>query len=541
MKDQIPGQQAASSRHWGRRDVLRMGGIAGAAAALSGPLAACSSSGGSSGSSSAATAKRRGGTLRMGVLGGSSSDTLTASAPIGPPDFARLSALYNTLLQLDSSGNIVPELAESIESNANASVYTLRLKSGVTFHNGKPLTAQDVIYSLQRVVKNNYTAAPQLSAVNFGNIKVLDGLTLRFTLDQPSVLFKIGLAAQGGPIHIVPVGYNPAAPVGTGPFKYKSFTPGQQSTFVRNPDYYLSPLPYLDTLQIIDYPDSDARFNAFISGQLDAIDSVETAEIVSLKGRSGLELLEAKTGLALVNYFRTDVAPFSDPRVREAMKLIMDRPKMIEVAGAGYGTLGNDVLGKYFPSYDASLPQRVQDLDKAKSLLSQAGQSGMTLSLATADFTAGSTEQATLLAQFASAAGFTINLDQTTEANLFGTKYAAAGYAGSWTFAQDFWSGGDYLYQASLNMAKGATVNETHFSNATYNDLFTQANGTAEDAKRYELIHEMQVIDYNDGGLLLPYYGTIFDAYSSKFTGFEPAGVTGYSFGDYNFAGVAAT
>lgn len=541
MDDEIPGGQAAGARHLGRRELLRMGGVAGMAAALAGPLAACSSPSGTGNTTQAAGSRRRGGTLRMGVLGGSSSDTVTASAAVGPPDFARLAALYNTLLSLDSTGNVVPVLAESIESNADASVYTLRLKKDVTFHNGKTLTAQDVIYSLQRVMTNHYVAAPQLSTVNFRNITVMDPLTLRFTLDQPSVLFKLGLAAQGGPVNIVPVGYNPKAPVGTGPFKYSSFTPGQQSTFVRNPDYFMHGLPYLDSLQIIDYPDADARFNAFISGQVDAIDAVPTAQIVSLKGRSALKLLQARTGLALVNYFRVDVPPFTDPRVRLALKLIMDRPKMIQVAGAGYGTLGGDVLGKYFPSYDSSLPQRSQDLDQARSLLKQAGQSGMTLQLATADFAAGATEQATLLAQFASAAGFTINLNQTTEANLFGTKYAAAGSAGSWTFAQDFWSGADYLYQASLNMAKGATVNETHFSNARYNDLFAQANATADNTKRYELIHEMQVIDYNDGGLLLPYFGTIFDAYASKFTGFQPAGVSGYSFDDYNFSGVALT
>ena len=524
------------NRQWSRRDLLRAGGLLGSAA-LTGPmLAACGSS---SGGTSSPGKLQRGGTLRMGVLGGSSSDTVTASAAVAPPDFARLSALYNKLADLDKDGNIVPVLAESIESNPDASVYTIRLRQGVTFHNGKTLTPQDVIYSLQRVVSNSYVAAPQLSAVNFNNIAIMDPLTLRLTLDQPSVLFKMGISAQGGPVNIVPVGYNPAAPVGTGPFKYKSFTAGQQSTFVRNPDYFLSGLPYLDTLQIIDYPDADARFNAFISGQLDAIDAVPTAQITSLKARSGITLLEAVTGLALVNYMRLDVPPFNDPRVPQALKLIMDRPKMIEVAGAGYGAQGDDVLGKYFPSYDTSLPQRHQDLDQARYLLKQAGQSGMTLQLETGDFTAGATEQAALLAQFASAAGFTINLNQTTEANLFGTRYAAAGYANSWTFSQDFWSGADYLYQASLNMAKGASVNETHFSNAQYNALFTEANSTADDARRYELIHQMQVIDYDEGGLLLPYYGTIFDAYSTKFTGFEPAGVSGYSFSDYDFSRVA--
>lgn len=528
------------SGRFSRRDFLRLGSIVGASGAIAVALPGATS--GASFSSRDATAayrRKSGGTLKVGILGGSSSDTLAASAPIGVPDYARGRALYSTLATFDETNNIVPFLAESIESNASASTYTIRLRQGSIFHNGKPVLPEDVIFSLQRVVSQSLAAAPMLAGFNSKNVKVLDTRTLRIPLAAPSVLFLVGLAAQGSPVNIVPVGYTPSKPIGTGPFMYKSFTPGRQSVFVRNPHYFESGVPYLDTLLLIDYPDANARFDAFISGELDAIDAVPFAQVASLKGRSGKTLLEAKTGLALLEYMRTDVTPFNDPNVRLAMKLIVTRPKMIEVAGGGYGSEGDDVLGKYFPTYNPSLPQRHQDIDQAKYLLKKAGRSGMTVTLTTATFTAGATEQAALLAQFARQAGFTIKLNQTTAANIFGPRYVPNGYATSWTFAQDFFSGGTYLYQASLSLAKGATYDETHFSNSKFNALYAQANSTADQQKRYEIIHEMQQIDFDLGGDIIPYYGTIFDAYeSSEFTGFQPASITGYSFDDYDFSHV---
>jgi peptide/nickel transport system substrate-binding protein len=511
-------------------------GVAGTAGLLA--VAGCSSNQISPSAAVASSKPRVGGTLRVGILGGSSSDTVQASAPVGVPDFARLASLYNPLATLDVNGNVVPVLAESIDVSPDASVYTIRLRQGVTFHNGRPLTPQDVIFSLHRIVSQHLDAATTLTGLNFHNIKVMDSHTLRITLDRPSVLFNLAIAAQGSPVNIVPVGYNPKKPIGTGPFKFQSFTPGQRSVFVRNPNYFKQGLPYLDTLEIIDYPDANARFNAFISGQLDAIDAVPTAQLPTLKGHSGSAVLQASTGLALTNYMRTDVAPFNDPDVRLAMKLMVDRQKMIEVAGAGLGSLGDDVWGKGFPSYDSGLPQRKQDIDQAKFLLKKGGHDGMTVQLSTANFSAGATEQAALMAQFASAAGFKININQTSEANLFGKNYVSSGYKTSWPFAQDFFSGGDYLYQAGLTMAKGAQYNETHFSNTKFDALFTEANSTADNAKRYDLIHEMQQIDYITGGWIISYYGVVIDAYSTRFTGFQHAAKTGYSFNNYDFSAV---
>jgi peptide/nickel transport system substrate-binding protein len=526
----MQGSLPTDSTGISRRDFMRLSGAVGGVALL----AACGA--GSLALASPSAKPKRGGTLRIGILGGSSSDTIEADAAVGTPDYARIAALYNTLTTFDENANIVPVLAESVEYDSTGTIYTIRLRQGVTFHNGKPLTPADVIFTFQRIISKGLAGAPALSGVNFNNIKTLDPLTLQLTLDHPSVLLKLGFANYF--IQIVPVGYDPKNPIGTGPFKFQSFTPGQQSTFIRNENYFDSPKPYLDSLEIVDFPDATARLNAFTTGQLDAIDSVASAQVSALKAQSQINLLTASTGLAIVNYMRCDAAPFNDVRVRQAMQLIMDRPKMIEVAGDGQGTLGDDVLGKYFPSYDTSLPQRHQDLDKARSLLQQAGHSGMTVQLTTADFISGSTEQAALLAQFASAAGFTITLNTTTEGNIFGSNYVSSNYAGSWLFSQDFITGADYLYNASLSLITGALYNETHFSNPQFDKLYQQANATPDDAMRYEIIHEMQQIDYNEGGYLIPYYDSVTDAHSKKFAGFQTASKVGYSFNDYDFSGV---
>jgi peptide/nickel transport system substrate-binding protein len=231
----------------------------------------------------------------------------------------------------------------------------------------------------------------------------------------------------------------------------------------------------------------------------------------------------------VTTYFRVDQAPFKDVRVRQAMKLIIDRQQMLKVAGGGYGTIGNDLFGKFFPGYNDSLPQREQDIDQAKSLLKQAGADSVTVELVTADVATGMVEQAQVLSQQAKAAGVTINVKQVTSAEIYGSSFL------SWPFSQDYWYGKDYLYQMSLNSISTASDNEDHFNNPAYDKLYQQANATADPAKRQEIIHEMQKIDYDEGGYLIPYYGNIVDAFRSTVSGLLPAGKVGLPLGSYNF------
>ena len=144
-------------------------------------------------------------------------------------------------------------------------------------------------------------------------------------------------------LSILPAGFDPKKPVGTGPFKLKSFTPGQRSDFVRNENYWMSGKPYLDELVIIDLADPTAQINALLSGQVDAIDSVPLNETSAITKRSNLKLLTSNGGYFQPITMRVDKPPFNDNRVREAFKLIVDRDAMVKQAYNNYAVVGNDM------------------------------------------------------------------------------------------------------------------------------------------------------------------------------------------------------
>ena len=210
------------------------------------------------------------------MVGGTPDDTLEADAAYNFPQVMRNFALYNGLVALDASGEGISNvLAEEITSNDDATSWTIRLKPDITFHNGKPLTAKDVLFTFNRIADpklllSGFTA---VAPMDLKNAKVVDAVTLELPMKTPYATF-IDQICNNYYFGIVPEGYDPAKPIGTGPFKFDSFTPGEQSVFVRNPDYFKTDLPYLDELTIIDsFADATAALNALKSGTVDVFEN----------------------------------------------------------------------------------------------------------------------------------------------------------------------------------------------------------------------------------------------------------------------------
>ena len=190
--------------------------------------------------------------------------------------------LYDSLLGWDEQLKLVPRLAESYEANADASEWTVRLKPGLTFHDGKSVTADDVVYSFERILdpKTQSFGASGLTNLKPGNIKKVDDLTVKFVLDPPSVIFYEQLAFYMNAI--VPVGYERPkgvkGAIGTGPWKVTSYTPGQQIEFAANPDYWGAG-PYADQLTLIEFADPTAKLNALVGGTIDYSTLLESAQV----------------------------------------------------------------------------------------------------------------------------------------------------------------------------------------------------------------------------------------------------------------------
>jgi peptide/nickel transport system substrate-binding protein len=496
-----------------RAELLRR--AAGGAVLLSagGLIAACGSSG-SSGSGSASSA-----TSASAATGGAK-DSIDAHSATADTDIVRISALFEPLAQPSADFKTIEMvLAESVEPlNGDAGVWDIRLRSGVEFHNGKTLSADDVIYSLKRITdpKNPLTGAASIGYINRNGIKKMDALTVRvpLTIKNSAFLADVGQYFNG----IVPVGYDPKAPVSTAAWKFQSFTPGQQSVFVKNPNYWQKGKPLADQLTIIDFTDDTARVNALLSGQIDLADTVPTEQITQIQGNSSLTLLNNPSGVWLPITMRVDQAPFNDVRVRQAFRLMVNRPQMVAQVLSGQGSVANDLYGRFDPAYDSSLPQRQQDLEQAKSLLKQAGHEGLKTTLVTAPVYGGIPEEAQAFAAMASGAGVTVNLNKTDSGTFYGDNYL------KWTLAQDFWGPRRYLSQVAQGSLPNSPFNETHWADPAFLKLIAQARAELDDTKRTELIHEAQKIEYDSGGYIIPFFPNFIAAATSKLRG-VPAGL----------------
>ncbi len=534
-----PHARADNDAHAGisRRDLLR----AGATGALSvGTVSLVAACGGSSGTASTASTAslaaskggKRGGTLHAGLIGGSASDLLNPLNAVTTTDFARCIQLYDQLAILDPDASIGMKLAEEITPNANATEWTIRLRPGVTFHDGKPLTADDVVYTFQTILnpKTPTISTVPMAPLDRNKITKVDKLTVKLGCHHPFSTF-LETAASLSTMGIIPVGFDPKKPVGTGPFMYKSFTPGQQSVFVRNPNYWEHGLPYLDRVVITDYADETSQVNALLAGQVDVIDQLSAASIATL-GSS--RTLVSRGGGFNPFTMRQDVAPFNDVRVRQALRFVVNRPEFNSQVFLSNGTVANDLWSPFDPLYDHSLPQRVGDVEKAKALLKAAGHEGLSVQLVTSPIAQGTVTSAQVFAQQASAAGVHVNLRQVTVTEFFGPSYL------KWPFAQDYWFYLLYFPQVADSMIPGGLYDETHFSNPRYFSLYSQALATTDLTKRREIAHEMQNIDYNEGTYIIPIFVPCIDGHGAHVQGIHGS-KTGQSLGNYDFKNMSLT
>lgn len=507
----------------GRRQFLRGIAATGVVAGAGGLLAACggSSSGSTQQVSQLSQTPRRGGNLELGLTGGSSSDTVDPHKSLTYLDTSRLQSLYQPLAQLNAQAQVEYVLAESITAHQGSlSDWIIRLRPGVTFHDGKDFTADDVIFTFQRVFSNDFTGKFGLGPIDMKNTKALDKLTVLVKMTKPFASFPDQLAAFWYNLYIAPANFNPAKPVGTGAFVFQSFTPGQRSVFTRNKNYWKSGLPYVDTLTLIDFSDNTTLQDALATGVIHGAGALDGPQIASLATTSGIKTVVSHSGEIIPFTMRVDQPPFSDVNVRQALRLLVDRPQLIDSALDSYGVVANDVFSPYDPGFDHSLVRPAQgDIQQAKFLLKKAGQEGLTVTLTTSAVATGTIAMATVLAAQAKAAGVTIKLNNVPPGVFFGPNYL------KWEFAQDYYNYYPYLSQVAESMLSGSPFNETHTGNPQYTSLYDQANATANGSLRKEILHEMQSFDFHQGGYIIPAFIDTLDAYSDKITGYSAAKV----------------
>ena len=457
---------------------------------------------------------KKGGVLKLGIGGGSTTDNFD---PRLLKDWVPVNQAYmlmNGLVEIDANNKAVPELFESWEPSANAKEWTFKIRQGVTFHNGKTLDADDIIYSIN-LHRGETASAARALAAEFADVAKDGDDKVRITLksgnaDLPYILSDYHFL-------VVPKDWTDFnKPVGTGPFVYERFQPGVRARFKRNESYWKPNTAWVDAVEVIVINDVSARTNAMMSGQVHAINQLDFKTVDLLKRNPNLNIVQSASGQHFSFLMDCTQAPFTDNNVRLAVKYAIDREQLLKTALRGYGRLGNDnPIPSSDPFFNAELPQRAYDPEKARFHLKQAGLEKLPLQLAASDaaFT-GAVDAAAIFRTAAAESGIDLNIKREPADGYWDNVWMKAPFCMSYR-------GGRPTADLALSVAYASTAsqNDTHWKNANFDAKLLEARGMLDQAKRKEIYADLQAMISDDGGALIPMFGDYLDATSKKLKG----------------------
>jgi len=429
--------------------------------------------------------------------------------------------LYNNLTKVDSKFNVQPDLAESWQPNANATVWTFKLVQGVKFHSGKEMTSADVVSSIDRILDPNTKSRGKGGLGPITKVEAVDPYTVRFTLGQPIADFPANLALPYA--RITPkdakLNLNTQAD-GTGPFVLKEFVVGEKVVVDRNPNYFRKGLPKVNQVQATVYPDSTAEINALKEGKTDIMWQVRPDQVALLTNVAGIKVDEVATGSFVDVVMRSDQPPFNNALVRKALKLTLDRKVVVDNILGGHGVIGNDQsLPPNNPFYNAAVKPATRDIAKAKQLLAQAGHpDGLKLTLYTSDARVGMLPLALLTQQMAREAGFDISIQNLPWDVFLNTVWEKKPfYINNW-FQRP--TTDTSISPFFMTRDKGGSLNDFFYSNPEVDKLLSQAQGELNADKRKELYGKAEEIIAEDGPAIIPFFKNNITAYRTSIAGY---------------------
>jgi peptide/nickel transport system substrate-binding protein len=523
-----------------RRDFLRRGTVVGLSVPLLGAVvAACGGSSSSSPSSSSGSAAgKAGATIKVGII-----VPTAAINPVTVADQGGLDMLAQTGEYLCLSTQTLalkPVLATSWSPNSTADVWTFKIRQGVKFHDGTPLTADDVVYTyqLQTDPKNASNALSNLGGVlSPSGVQKVDDFTVAFHLEAPNGNFPYLTSSDNYNMIILPKGYDPAnwqsSFIGTGPFVLKSYTAKVGASFTRNEKYWgTKALPAATEFTF--YADQTPEILALSSGTIDVVGqfAVSGGEQLLASG-APYNVIKLRSSAHRELSMRCDQAPFTDPRVRQAIALTLDRPAIVQALFKGFADLGNDSpFAPVYPSTNTSIAQRTQNLAKAKSLLAAAGHpNGFTTHLTTEQLLE-IPSYAQIVAQSAKSIGVTIGL----------TIESSSAYYGKATFGNSDWLDAtmslvDYGHRSVPNVFLGAPLqtinaktgtgswNAAHFNNSQYDSLVAQYTATADLSTQRSIAGQIETLLLDQTPVIFGYFYNYLTATAKNTTGAYPTAI----------------
>lgn len=450
-----------------------------------------------------AATPQKGGTFRVGMHDGNTSDGHDPGTyqSVGQIQLAHAHRSY--LTEITPENGLGPDMADGWEASDDATVWTFELNKDATFHDGRKFTAKDAMASLNHHRGESSTSAAKALLVNVTDIKADGDNVIRIELDQgfadlPWIMTDYHLtmlpAKDDGSIEW-------ESGIGAGPYKIENHEPGVRSSLKRHDGWHREGA-YFDDIDLIVISDPNARQTAIVTGDVDAITSVDLKTLPLMKRNKDVEIDNVPSGSAITLPMFTDTAPFDNVDVRLALKYAINREELIQKILKGTGTIGNDYHVSPGMPYYPDLPQRPYDLDKAKFHLKKAGLDSLDIELSAADgVLPGAVDMCILYSEQAKGAG--INIKAVREPN--------DGYWSNVWLVKPFvfvkWGARptpDNMF--SLAYKDDAAWNESHWQNERFNELLLLAKKELNQERRAEMYREMCMLAKDDGGTIIPMF-----------------------------------
>jgi peptide/nickel transport system substrate-binding protein len=411
-------------------------------------------------------------------------------------DYLILSLAYDTLTVPGSTTKVAPRLAAKWEPSDDLRRWRFRLADGAQFHDGSPVTTEDVVWSLRRL-RATPSGASRLPGIDPNGIQP-DGrngvvLTSNYANSELPLLTRLTTFVLRKDTADGAVAGSP----GTGPFRLEWYRDGN-ARLVRNERWH-GGRGRLDAIEVRMFDSPQAMANALLTGQIDLASNVGAVAARTAAGRDGVQIIRRPNDMAMPIVMRAADGPFADVRVREALRLAVDREAMVKQVLSGYGSVANDVLGTGDPDYASDLPQRKRDLGRAGRLLDEAGfDRNKTYQLYTTEDIPGLAESATLFAAQVREAGVRIEVVEQESGTFWDKTWLEA------PLYTTYWGTNDsVVFFASKTMLSDAAHNEAAWKEPAFDAAYKQAISTSDAGRRQQLLREMQKIEYERSGYVL--------------------------------------
>ena len=467
----------------------------------------------------AAETPKNGGVLRLGLGGGSTTDSIDVTSYNDSVMIDTGPALFNGIVEWGEDGKPHPELAESYEPKNGAKDWIFNLRKGVKFSNGQEFTADDAVYSMN-LHRGDSKSGGAGTLKPITDVKKLDKYQIQISLASGDADLPYALTDYH--VLMVPDGFKDwSKPVGTGAFSLDKFDPGVRISLKKTRDYWKEGRGHLDGVEVTVINDGSARLNALISGQIDAINRVDHKAVALLSKTPKIQIVRAPGGWHAVIAMQCDKAPYDNPDIRMALKEATDREQILKALFSGYGTLGNDhPIPPTDPYFNKELPPRKYDPEKAAFYFKKSGVADPKILLQASDAAFnGAVDEGALLQASAAKAGIKVDLKKEPADGFWDNVWLKG------AFVSSYWGGRSAATQMlSVAYSANAPWNETHWNNEKFDKLLADARSETDEAKRRPYIWEMQAMLNEQGGAIIPVFKDWLDAHNEKVGGHTPHG-----------------